>query len=192
MTADWGTRIQATDDGHLLWTGLTHKGTPILTNNHHRSIRRDAYAQHHGRTPVGPVRATCEHQLCMRGDHLSDQNDRQRAYQQVAEHRGLPTRSGYCNNGHPWADTAVFQADGRRRCDSCIHGEPPVDHSVSIEITITGRPEELPRRDQMEAVRRLICHRGATHEQVAHLVGRSPRTVSRWAARYGWRKAVSC
>jgi hypothetical protein len=190
---DWRTHTQHTDDGHLLWTGMLRRGVPSLYHGsrHHRSASVVIYTEHHQRPPHGPVTNTCRIKHCVQPEHLVDYNDRQRIYRQYAEEQGMATTDGYCDRGHPWADSAVFEARGHRFCGACANGEPPVVNEIGISLVLAGCPEVLSRRDRQEAVRHLICRAGKTHEQVAPLVGVSPRTVTRWAVRHGWRKPVN-
>lgn len=190
MNLDWRDYTQTTEDGHLMWTGRVHKTTPVGTDRH-RSIRPLAYQQQKGHAPVGLVRSICGHVLCLQGEHLTDREERQSIYRARAEARGLATTDGYCPHGHVWEENAVFLPGGWRTCRGCRRGTDPDDHSVSLEIVLSGRPELLPRTLQLEAAQLLICRQGATHQRVAELVGRSPRTVSRWASVNGWRKPQS-
>lgn len=70
----WAARTQPTDDGHLLWTGVTTKsGVPTL--NHDRrtfQAARIAYRMHTGRDPEGSARPNCGNSLCVRPDHVAD------------------------------------------------------------------------------------------------------------------------
>jgi hypothetical protein len=189
---DW--RASTRRDGdHLLWTGPTREGAPVLYigAKRRRSMAAAIYAEHHQREPRGRVWAACHVKTCVEPTHLSDSTDRQRLYRASAEQQGLPGLGGYCDSGHAWADHAYFMAGGRRSCEACRLGDPPVDHSVGIELVINGIPEELPRPAKREAARQAVCHRGATHEAAAQLVGVSRRSVDRWASRYGWHRAVA-
>ena len=193
MNTDLTSRTRPTNDGHLLWTGATHEGAPVfhIGGKRYRSAAALVYSQHHQRPPVGRVTSTCDRKGCVLPAHLADQDERQEAYRRIAEERGKPTIYGYCNQGHAWADSAVFCADGTRGCRDCRRRSPAVSNTVGIELTLAGRPEELSRLDQLEAARRLICNRGASHDQTARLVGRSSRTVTRWAVQNKWKKPVA-
>jgi hypothetical protein len=186
---------QPTSDGHLLWTGpVRTDGGPIiyLTQKRHRSVLIIAFTADRHREPVGKVKSTCHVPLCIAPAHLADHPERQAAYIKVAEANGMATDEGYCEKGHAWAEHARFVPGGYRSCEACRLGHPPIRHGISIELALDGILEDLSRHDEHETVRRAICERGATHKQAAHLISRSPRTVSRWASRHQWRKPVSC
>jgi hypothetical protein len=186
---DWRSQTQPTDDGHLLWIGHRHHGTPsFYIGKRHHSAPAHVYTTHHGRPPVGKVTTHCRVPCCVLPEHLLDYNDRQELYRANAEKRLRPRASGFCANGHRWEDNAEYQRGGQRNCNACRSGQAPVLNDLAVEFALAGVPEELARPDELEAVRRAICIAGLTHAQAAPLVGRSPRTVSRWAKRHGWKK----
>ncbi|MGW6913741.1 hypothetical protein ACWGB8_07965 [Kitasatospora sp. NPDC054939] len=66
-----------TDDGHLVWTGSTHRGAPRLC--HGREIYspgRLAFRVHYGREPEGHVTVACDRPHCLLGGHLDDARTR--------------------------------------------------------------------------------------------------------------------
>lgn len=189
MTRDWRAYTRTTDDGHLMWTGRRHSTTPMIYIGKQRiSVPAHVYTETRRRPPIGRVLTTCRVLDCVLPEHLTDAEDRQRANRATGERLGLATLEGACPKGHLWADWAVINADGRRRCQACRHGMPLTLDPFAIEFALAGCPEDLSRPDAMETVRRAICVRGLTHAQAARLVERSPRTVTRWAVANGWRR----
>lgn len=188
MTTDWRTNTQPTDDGHLIWTALRHNGTPTLVAGKRRhSAPAYVYTTHHGRPPVGKVTTSCRILGCVEPTHLLDYNDRQELYQLLAAKRFKSNRQT-CGNGHAWSENGAFERTGQRRCDACRAGQTADVSDLAVQFALAGTPEELTRLEELEVVRRAICITGATHEQVAPLIGRSPRTVTRWARKHGWKK----
>lgn len=70
----WAGRTQATDDGHLLWTGITTpSGAPTFKHDRRTyQARRIAYRIAHGRDPEGSVRPACGIPLCVQPAHIAD------------------------------------------------------------------------------------------------------------------------
>jgi hypothetical protein len=69
----FGQLAQATGDGHVLWTGPTHRGTPGLPwQGTTLSPLRMAFRLHHGREPEGIVRSACTVPYCVAGPCLQD------------------------------------------------------------------------------------------------------------------------
>ena len=64
---------QQTEDGHLWWTGPMDGKHPLLK---HQGVRWPVltmtFRARYGREPVGPVRASCDFEGCVLGDHLDD------------------------------------------------------------------------------------------------------------------------
>lgn len=187
VAIDWRTHVHPEGE-HLIWAGPRQNTTPSLYIRYRRiAVRQFIYAEHHGRRASGCVTTSCDTRDCVKPEHLLDFEDRQARYLHVAEEVGRATTDGYCALGHPWT-AAVFDRDGRRCCWDCRCGEPPVVKGLAVELALAGCPDDLAKPDELEVVRRAICVKGYTHKQAAALVERSPRTVTRWAVRHGWRK----
>jgi hypothetical protein len=70
-------RTHPTDDGHLLWTGGTTGGVPILRHGGRRTTAyRVSFRIQYGREPEGRVTPTCGRRLCVR--HVEDRVIRER------------------------------------------------------------------------------------------------------------------
>ncbi len=81
MTLDEAFRkhCEPTDGGHMVWTGSTSHGTPIVCfQGVSYSAYRVAFRLHHGRDPEGMVTPTCEVPGCVSGWHVADRPMRQR------------------------------------------------------------------------------------------------------------------
>lgn len=72
-------RVQHTSNGHLLWTGSTYDGTPVVRHgSQHYTARRIAFRIRHGRDPEGYVTVACTVDGCVRPDCMDDRITRQR------------------------------------------------------------------------------------------------------------------
>lgn len=67
-------RTQATDDGHMQWTGTIHQGTTPVMRHGGRRYRayRIAFRIAHHRDPVGRVEPGCERRGCVHPRHVED------------------------------------------------------------------------------------------------------------------------
>ncbi|MFF7553616.1 WhiB family transcriptional regulator [Streptomyces olivaceus] len=65
-------RTTPTDDGHLLWTGVSH----VSFHGQRYTGARASFLLAHGREPVGIVRRTCTTRGCVHGEHIADQEMR--------------------------------------------------------------------------------------------------------------------
>ena len=68
-------RTVAKPGGHAEWTGPCHEEylTPLVNfNGVSRSVARVIFTEHHGREPVGYVKATCGFPHCLTREHLAD------------------------------------------------------------------------------------------------------------------------
>ncbi|MFE6408486.1 hypothetical protein ACFVOR_16305 [Streptomyces sp. NPDC057837] len=64
---------EAYGEGHARWTGPMAGRMPQLCAEGGKfNARRVAFEQHHGRAPVGYVRACCTDAACIAGAHLAD------------------------------------------------------------------------------------------------------------------------
>ena len=71
--------VEATDDGHALWTGPVDGPHPLLKHGGRRwPAHTIAFQQHYGRAPVGQVRPGCGVAGCLLGEHLDDRPARER------------------------------------------------------------------------------------------------------------------
>lgn len=72
-------RVRPTDDGHLLWTGCTTGGTPVLRHGGRQyTARAVAFRLRHGRDPEGYVTPACTVERCVRPECMDDRITRQR------------------------------------------------------------------------------------------------------------------
>ncbi|MEW2127071.1 hypothetical protein AB0891_25460 [Streptomyces sp. NPDC007259] len=67
-------RVQPTDDGHLLWTGLARQ---IGSGEQRTSVYQLAFRIRHGRPATGHVRTGCGRRNCVHPAHVQDQPMRQ-------------------------------------------------------------------------------------------------------------------
>lgn len=60
-------------DGHARWTGpMAGRMPQLCAQSRKLNARRVAFEQHHGRAPIGYVRAVCTDAACIAGAHLAD------------------------------------------------------------------------------------------------------------------------
>jgi hypothetical protein len=70
--------IEPGPDGHVLWTGYTDAGLPMVFHVQQRvPAPKVAFRLHTGRDPIGRITRTCDMQRCVAGGHLADQPMRQ-------------------------------------------------------------------------------------------------------------------
>jgi hypothetical protein len=188
---DWAANTQPTPDGHLLWTGPRggRKGELRISRSDHRSPRRYAYTQHHGRDPQGSVLADCGQRLCVQGAHLADYIDRQTRGALAAWAAGMDLWAGECTNGHAWAETARFRRDGRRWCSECTRTVAGDVDEIAVEAAMSGRAVRLTRAERMEVVR-VLTLAGRPAWFIAERAGVTARTVHRWRGEHGWKAAA--
>jgi Homeodomain-like domain len=73
-------RTEPVPGGHRRWTGhLNSTGTPVVHyQGRPQTAARLVFRLHHGRNPVGNVRAGCDYEGCIEGAHLDDRSMRER------------------------------------------------------------------------------------------------------------------
>lgn len=75
----WAAHTQPVDGGHVLWTGGTSQGRPVVRiDGATRSVLKIAFRREYGRDPDGPVQPGCGMRMCVAGPHLEDRPMRQR------------------------------------------------------------------------------------------------------------------
>ncbi|MGW6910286.1 hypothetical protein [Streptomyces sp. NPDC054940] len=71
-------RTQATDDGHLKWTGTRSNGVPTLRyGGRQHTACRIAFTIRYGREPVGQVTRTCDIDGCVHPNCVVDRTIRE-------------------------------------------------------------------------------------------------------------------
>ena len=117
----WAARTQATDDGHLLWTGPLRNGrTPLLLHKScDYSAWRISWIIARGDEPEGPIQVTCGQPLCVLPAHLEDgaARDRQRALLRYIS--GTADAPRVCAHGHDRAEHGRLSPDGDAYCAEC-------------------------------------------------------------------------
>ncbi|MGW5123002.1 Trp family transcriptional regulator [Streptomyces sp. NPDC004069] len=69
--------VEPYGDDHARWTGPRADDSPQLWASGRRyNARHETFRAHHGRPPVGSVRASCTERRCIAGAHLTDQTIR--------------------------------------------------------------------------------------------------------------------
>lgn len=190
MTLDWRAQTQATDGGHLLWTGRLNNGCPIILRNWTKhSVRAHIYQEHHGRPPVNHPMPICRIRMCVTPEHLADYDDRQEIYRAHALRLDPSALDGWCRLGHAWAGHARFDPSGARRCLGCRDGVEPDLDEAAVEDVAMGAVLTLNRPERLEAVR-VLTMRNASANAIARRIGVTPRTVTRWRAQNEWRRPI--
>ncbi|MER6844780.1 helix-turn-helix domain-containing protein [Streptomyces platensis] len=108
-------------DGHLGWAGARGgNGAPFVRFGGRRtSAYRVAFRAHFGREPEGVVMPVCDVKGCVAGPCMDDESARRRTRAQLAALMGLGHRQPTCSQGHLYAETAEYRANGKRECGAC-------------------------------------------------------------------------
>ncbi|MEW9521855.1 hypothetical protein [Streptomyces tubercidicus] len=78
-----------------------------------------AFRAHFGREPEGVVMPVCDVKGCVAGPCLDDESARRRTRAQLAALMGLNHQQPKCPQGHLYAETAEYRANGKRECGMC-------------------------------------------------------------------------
>lgn len=137
----WAARTIAVDGSHLGWTGaymLRWEGRTY-------SPGAVAFRVHHGRDPIGSVRAECGHRRCLQRGHIEDGPGRARLRSLLRAVRGLPPVDAWCHRGHDQTLHGRLQADGVAYCYACKndHVETPLrlhgDARMRVAVDLRAR-----------------------------------------------------
>lgn len=109
------------EGGHLGWSGSRGgNGAPFVRFGGRRtSAYRVAFRAHFGREPEGVVMPVCDAKGCVAGPCMDDESARRRTRAQLAALMGLNHRQPTCPQGHLYAETAEYRANGKRECGMC-------------------------------------------------------------------------
>ena len=109
------------EGGHTGWTGRTSaSGGPLIR---HRGTEMSAiaiaFARHHGRPPVGMVKADCGVRHCLTGAHVLDEQGRLALRLQLRALDGRRAPWDVCHRGHPWVPFGRVEPDLSLYCAAC-------------------------------------------------------------------------